>query len=144
MKVLRRVDKLIGRRARFFAQAREPRRAQFDVGDADDVVIGHGDGEPLRRFRREGEVFRLAAIGRIERSQLLRPVDIVVAVSDVLEIDDAFQPRESQRAGAFRQFRAQAADEAVELGMARILRQFVQALFRAGLRRLRSPARERS
>ena len=103
MKVFGRIDELIGRRARLFAQAGESRRAQFDVGDADDVVIGHGDGEPLRRFRGEGEILRSAAIGRVERGQLLQPVDIVVAVSHVLEIDDAFQPRESQRAGAFRQ-----------------------------------------
>ena len=139
MKVLGRIDELIGRRARFFTQARESRRAQFDVGDADDVVIGHGDREPLRGFRREGEIFRRAAIGRVERGQLLQSVDIVVAVSHVLEIDDALQARESQWAGAFRQVRSQARDETVELGMARILRQVVEALLRAGVRRLVFP-----
>ena len=143
MEVLGRVDKLIGRRARFFAQARESRRAQFDVGDADDVVIGHGDGEPLRRFRREGEIFRRAAIGRVERGKLLQPVDIVVAVSHVLKIDDAFQSGEGERPRAFRQVRAQARDEPVELGMAGILRQIVEALHGAGVRRLVFPLRAR-
>ena len=83
------MDDLLLRYADLVAHAREARRARLQVGDAIDVVIGHGDGEILRRRGRQHVGLR--SIVPLEDAAEQR--EILLAIGEILEIDDALQAR---------------------------------------------------
>ena len=82
------VDHLVVAGPRLVPHPGEAGGPRLQVGDADHVVIGHGAGEVLRRLAGQREAAAVAAAGAVERQQFAEPVEIEVAVSRILEVDD--------------------------------------------------------
>ena len=92
MHVLRDVDELAILQPNLAPHARGAGGAGLEVGDADDVVIGHRVGDVLGGGGREG-----VRRGVIQGGERRQPVEIFVSVGEILKVDDLAQARLGHR-----------------------------------------------
>ena len=130
------VDQLIGRGLHFGAHPLEAAAARLQVGDAIDVVIGHGDGEVFGGLAGQRKALVLAASGLVADQHVGEQVEIVLAVGDILEIDHSLQPGADHVVGGGREIGLRARDQRV-IALVADRRELRSALLGAGLRRRR-------
>ena len=102
---------------------------RLQIGDADDVVIGHGDRDIFRRRRRERVVLERAAIGLIELIKRDEAVEIVARVGRILKVGEMLHAGIEDRMQRFRKF-ADARQQLVKVRPAGGSGQEVEALGR--------------
>src|SRR6516162_8247824 len=79
--------------ARFFAHARETARPDFELRDADRVLVGHGKCKLPRGFRAQGAVLSLDLLEGGEPRQELAGVARVLIVAESFDCGEHNRPR---------------------------------------------------